>query len=60
MEGRRDHATLDSGSPMDIGGETWIVDYLKNQNIDVNELNKEYQRCISFCCWRKMAYIICD
>ena len=30
-EGSADHATMDSGSP--IGGEAWVEEYCKNQNI---------------------------
>ena len=40
-EGSEDHATMDSGSPKDISGEEWIVEYCKNQNIDLGALIKE-------------------
>ena len=40
-EGSDDHATMDSGSPKDIGGINWVMEYCKNQNIDLKNLKKE-------------------
>ena len=40
-EGSDDHATMDSGSPKDIGGIDWVVEYCKNQNIELKNLRKE-------------------
>ena len=42
MEGRGDHAIMYPGLQMEVEGQLWVENYLKNQNIVLNDLKKEH------------------